>query len=87
MAIEGVILLTVLISAFMFITKYVREKKLISGLVQKPMQSLSVMTAYGAWGSSNGAGCQSPYGGTVTFGKCHPNSYWRSQSPDPSGDQ
>lgn len=83
LAIESVLLLTVLIGAFLFATNYAREKKIISNLVEKPMQSVAIMTAYGVWKSPDGAGCKVPGGSSVSLGKCHPNSIARALSSAP----
>ena len=83
--IESVLLLTVLVGAFLYVTKYARDKKLLSNFVQKPMQSLSTMTGYGVWKSADSTGCKAPGKSAVSIGKCHPNSIARalSSNPDP----
>ena len=48
-AIESVLLMVILLAAFMVVTNYARDKKLLSNLVQKPMQSLSIMVGFGVW--------------------------------------
>lgn len=83
MAIESVLLMTVLIGAFLVVTNYARDKQLLSGLVQKPIQSLAIMTGYGVWKSSGSDGCKAPGRAGVSLGKCHPNSIARSLSSNP----
>jgi len=82
LALEAVLLMTVLLGTFIFVTNYVRDKKLISNLVKKPIQSVAVMAGYGVW-KSDGGGCKVPGKSSVTLGKCHPNSIARSLSSAP----
>ena len=84
-AIESVLLMVILLGAFMVVTNYARDKKLLSNLVQKPMQSLSIMVGFGVWKSSDAAtGCRAPGSSAgVSIGKCHPNSIARSLSSNP----
>jgi len=84
LAIESVLLMTVLMAGFLVVTNYAREKKLISKLVEKPIQSVAVMSAYGVWKSAGSAGCKAPGRSSVSLGKCHPNSIARSLSSAPS---
>lgn len=80
-AIEAVLLLTVLVGLFMFVTKLVRDKGMISKLVEKPLTNIAAMTAYGTWKPD---GCTAPGKSKVTIGKCHPNSIARSLSSSPN---
>ena len=82
-AIESVLLLTILVGALLSVNNYIRDKKLLSNLVQKPVQSLATMTAYGVWKSADSSGCKAPGKSAVSLGKCHPNSIARSLSSNP----
>ena len=84
-AIESVLLMVILLGVFMAVTNYARKKKLISELVQKPMQSLAIMTGFGVWKSADATiGCRAPGSSAgVSIGKCHPNSIARSLSSNP----
>lgn len=84
-AIESVLLMVILLGVFIAVTNYAREKKLLSGLVQKPMQSLSIMAGFGVWKSADAStGCRAPGSSAgVSIGKCHPNSIARSLSSNP----
>ena len=76
--------MVVLLGAFMAVTNYAKEKQLLSGLVQKPIQSLAIMAGYGVWKSPDaGTGCKVPGRPGVSIGKCHPNSIARSLSSNP----
>lgn len=80
-AIEGVLLLTVLVGGFLYATKLARDNKVVSNLVAKPVVILGNMAGYGtrkpdgctAQGKSN----------KETLGKCHPNSIHRGLSSVP----
>lgn len=78
-AIESVLLMTVLISVFFLVTKTIREKQLVSKMVAGPMQNVKAMTGYGTWRAD---GCVAPGRARQTIGKCHPNSIARSLSSD-----
>jgi len=80
MAIEAVLLMTILVGAFIYLTKLIRDNQLVSKLVAKPIQNVATMTAYGTWKSD---GCTAPGKTKQTIGKCHPNSIARSLSSDP----
>lgn len=84
-AIESVLLMVILVGVFAALTKYARDKKLLSELIQKPMQSLSIMAGFGVWKSADATiGCRAPGSSAgVSIGKCHPNSIARSLSSDP----
>ncbi len=83
-AIESVLLMTVLVGAFMALSNYAQSKNLMATLVEKPLQSLAIMTGYGVWKSGDaGGGCKAPGRSAVTLGKCHPNSISRSLSSNP----
>ena len=80
-ALESVLLMTVLLGGFMFLTNYITSKKLLSGLVQGPVKNVATMTAYGTWKAD---GCIAPGKSKQTIGKCHPNSIARSLSSNPA---
>ncbi len=79
LAIESVLLMVVLVGAFLFLTKQLKDKKLLANLVKGPVRSMAAMTAYGTWKDT---GCTAPGKSAVTLGKCHPNSISRSLSSD-----
>lgn len=83
MAIESVLLMTVLLSVFLAVTNYAKSKNLLANLVEKPVQSVGIMTGFGVWKSGDGSGCKAPNKPSVTLGKCHPNSIARSLSSNP----
>ena len=80
-AIESVLLMTVLLSAFFLVSKTIREKQLVSKMVAGPMTNVKAMTGYGTWKAD---GCTAPGQSRQTIGKCHPNSIARSLSSDPN---
>lgn len=80
-ALESVLLMTVLLGIFFLVTKTIREKQLVSKMVAEPMQNVKAMTAYGTWKAD---GCTAPGKSRQTIGKCHPNSIARSLSSDPN---
>ena len=82
-AIESVLLMVVLLGAFLAVTNYARDKKLLSKFVDKPMQSVAIMAGYGVWKSVDDTGCKAPGRPGVSIGKCHPNSIARSLSSNP----
>lgn len=79
-AIEAVLLMTILVGAFIFVTKKAREMHLIQDMASKPMGKLATMTGYGTWEEACSAQGKS---NRETLGKCHPNSIHRSLSSDP----
>lgn len=79
-AIEAVLLMTVLVGLFLAVTNMAKEKQLVQKLVQKPMERVGRMAAYGTWNE----GCSAPGKPKLTTGKCHPNSIARSLSSDPN---
>lgn len=79
--IESVLLMVVLLGVFMLVTNYVRDKQLLSKLVEGSMRNVSAMVAFGTWRAD---GCRAPGRANQTIGKCHPNSISRSLSSDPS---
>ena len=79
-AIEAVLLMSVLIGIFLAVTNLVKDKKILQDLVQKPMERVGRMAAYGTWNE----GCSAPGKPKLTTGKCHPNSIARSLSSDPN---
>ncbi len=84
-AIESLLLMIILLSGFLAATNYVKSKNLLANLVQKPVQSLAVMSGYGVWRSGDASsGCKAPGRSAVSLGKCHPNSIARSLSSAPT---
>lgn len=83
MLLESVLLLVVLVSAFAYLTKYVRDRQLIANLVEPSINTVKNMSAYGTWKGED-QGCTAPGKSKQTIGKCHPNSIARSLSSDPS---
>lgn len=80
-AIESLLLMVVLVGAFLFLTKELKDRKILSELVRVPIQRLAAMTGYGTWRAD---GCTAPGKSRVSLGKCHPNSIARSLSSDPA---
>lgn len=80
-AIESLLLMVVLVGAFLFLTKELNDRKIVSKLVAGPIKSIGAMTGYGTWRAD---GCTAPGKSRVTLGKCHPNSIARSLSSDPA---
>ena len=79
-AIEAVLLMTILIGAFLVLTKTAREKAWMAQLVSKPMTRVATMSGYGTWQEKClGQGKST----SQSLGKCHPNSIHRSLSSDP----
>lgn len=83
MLLESVLLLVVLVSAFAYLTKQVRDRQMIANLVEPSINTVKNMTAYGTWKGED-QGCTAPGKSKQTIGKCHPNSIARSLSSDPS---
>ena len=80
-AIEGILLLSILVGAFLFVTKQIRERKLVSNLVKGPIKQVATMSGYG---TRKADGCVAAgKSNKETLGKCHPNSVSRSLSSDP----
>ncbi|MBC7740838.1 MAG: hypothetical protein H7061_01480 [Bdellovibrionaceae bacterium] len=80
MAIEAVLLMTVLLGGFLFITKYAREKQLLQNLFDTPIKRIGTMAGYGTW-KEECAAVGKP--AKQSLGKCHPNSIHRSLSSNP----
>jgi len=82
LAIEAVLLLSVLITGFILFTKTVREKQLLPRLFNAPITSLKNMAGYGTWRETcQGLGSsKSPQ----RLSNCHPNSITRALSSDPN---
>jgi hypothetical protein len=80
-ALESILLMSVLVFVFLTLSNTIQEKKLLAKLVEKPMTNLKAMTAYGTWSSE---GCTAPGKSRQTIDKCHPNSIARSLSSDPN---
>ncbi|MBC7420931.1 MAG: hypothetical protein H7328_09395 [Bdellovibrio sp.] len=80
-AIEAVLLMTVLVGAFIALTKEARDRKVLQNLTAEPLTRLATMAGYGTWKEACSAQGKS---NKETLGKCHPNSIHRSLSSDPS---
>ena len=81
-AIEAVLLMTILVGAFLALTKFAREKQFLQNLAGKPIDRIRIMAGYGTWKEqcvALGSGKQK-----MTLAKCHPNSINRSLSSDPN---
>ncbi|OFZ28659.1 MAG: hypothetical protein A2622_06110 [Bdellovibrionales bacterium RIFCSPHIGHO2_01_FULL_40_29] len=80
LAIEAVLLITVLLGVFLALSNVAQEKKLVQNLVSKPIQRVGRMAGYGTWNEEcKGQGKSQ----ALSLGKCHPNSIHRSLSSDP----
>ena len=72
--------MSVLLGAFLFLTKEARDKKLLQNLASAPTTRLASMVAFGTWKETCSAQGKT---NKETAGKCHPNSIHRSLSSDP----
>ncbi|MBC7457181.1 MAG: hypothetical protein H7235_02805 [Bdellovibrionaceae bacterium] len=81
LAIEAVLLMTVLLGAFLVLTKTIREKQIMQKFVSAPMERIGRMAGYGTWNDECRG--QGQTGATPRKAKCHPNSIHRSVSSDP----
>ena len=80
LAIEAVLLMTVLLGAFLVLSKTLSEKKVIQNLVSGPIESVGRMAGYGTWQEQCiGQGKSKK----LNLGQCHPNSIQRSLSTNP----
>jgi len=82
MAIEAVLLLSVMVGGFLLFSQKMQEKKVLQKLFSTPITSLRNMTGFGTWketcqglGSSKSA---------QRLSNCHPNSISRDLSSDPN---
>lgn len=81
LAIEAVLLMTVLIGLFLALTSYLKKNEVVRTILVEPASSkLNTMTGFGTWKPD---GCTAPGKSKQTLGKCHPNSIHRSLSSDP----
>jgi len=82
MAIETVLLLSVLVTGFMLFTNLIKQKQLLPKLFSTPITSLKNMAGYGTWQETcQGLGSsKSPQ----RLSNCHPNSITRALSSDPN---
>lgn len=79
-AIEAVLLATVMISAFLVLTNYLKNSGFLAKLVASPIERVGTMAGYGTWQDvCKGQGKSK----AQSLGKCHPNSIHRSLSSDP----
>lgn len=82
LAIEVVLLMSVLISTFVFLTGQLRQRQVFQNLFTKPIVSLRNMTGYGTFKENcKGLGAS---GAAQKLSNCHPNSITRSLSSDPN---
>ena len=80
-SVEAVLLAVVLVGAFMFATKTMREKQVLQSFTNKSVKSINHMSEYGTWRDE----CKPTKGpGNATASKCHPNSIARALSSDPN---
>ncbi len=80
-AIEGVLLLALLIGTFMFVTGKIKQQKMITKLFSGPVKSMRNMTGFGTFREScEGLGANKK---KQNLSQCHPNSISRALSSDP----
>lgn len=81
-AIESVLLLTILVGVFLATQRYLKgPPSMLQKLVSQPVsEKIEAIIGFGTW---NPSGCTAPGKATQTMGKCHPNSIHRSLSSDP----
>ena len=80
LAIEAVLLMTVLLSVFLVLTNELSKRKIIQNLVSKPIESVGRMAGYGTWQAQCVGQGKSK---KLNLGQCHPNSIQRSLSTNP----
>lgn len=82
LAIEAILLMSVLVGAFLLFSRVMQQNKVIQKLFDKPMKSLSNMTTYGTWKED----CQgfSKKKAKFSLANCHPNSINRGLSSNPN---
>ena len=85
MAIEAVLLMSILVGVFLAITNFTKgippKRSMLQRLVSDAVAGkFKTMASFGTW---NPEGCTSPNKAKQTLGKCHPNSIHRSLSSDP----
>jgi len=82
MAVEAILLMTVLLGVFMITQKYLKgPPSMLQKLVSTPAANrMGAMISFGTWRPD---GCTAPGKATQTIGKCHPNSIHRSLSSFP----
>lgn len=79
-AIEAVLLMTILVGLFLFLTKTMKEKQMLQNFTDKSVANLKNMSVQGTWKAE----CKPIKGsGRERGGNCHPNSINRSLSSDP----
>lgn len=79
-AIEAVLLMTILVGLFLFLTKTMKEKEVLQDFTEKSVKNLKSMTVQGTWKPE----CKPIKGaGRERGGNCHPNSINRALSSDP----
>ena len=81
-AIEAILLMSVTVGLFIFFTKTIKEKQLISNLFSRPINSIKNMTTFGTW-KENCTGFGSSKS-KQTLANCHPNSITRGLSSNPN---
>lgn len=80
-AIEAVLLMTVLLGAFLALTKAMNDNKILQKFVSAPMERVGLMAGYGTWQKECVGQGKSK---KLSLGKCHPNSIQRSLSSNPN---
>lgn len=80
-AIEAVLLTTLLVGTFVFVTGVIKEKKMIPKLFGGPIKSMSNMAGFGTFREScEGLGSNKK---KQKLSNCHPNSISRALSSKP----
>ncbi|MBC7753858.1 MAG: hypothetical protein H7Z71_06445 [Moraxellaceae bacterium] len=82
LAIEAVLLITVLLGAFLVLTRTVRSTQMMQKFVSAPMERVGRMAGYGTWNEECRG--QGRSGAAPRKAKCHPNSIHRSVSSNPN---
>lgn len=82
MAIEGILLMVVLLGVFLIMQKYIKgPPSMLQKMVSTPVaEKMGAMISFGTWRPD---GCTAPGKSKQTIGKCHPNSIHRSLSSSP----
>lgn len=80
LAVEAVLLMTVLLGAFALLTKHLKERETIQNLTETSVKHMRYMSQQGTWNEE----CRPIKGpGRERAGNCHPNSINRALSSDP----
>jgi hypothetical protein len=79
-AIEAVLLMSLFVGTFLFVTKQLREKQVLQKFTETSVGKVKTMAEYGAWKNP----CKAIKGGaSQKAANCHPNSINRALSSDP----